>query len=535
MTYEIRSPATGEVIGTYSNERVEDLMADMPRVREAQQVWGALSFHERAAHIRKIQKFLAAHVEETVDVICASTGKTRQDALVTEVLPCIVACGWYADNAQHVLKNKKLSMGSILFFNKSNTLTYQPVGVVGIISPWNYPFSIPFGEIIMSLMAGNGTLYKVASNMTNVGDWMEQCLAAGELPDHLVRHCRLPGATCGPCFLSAGINKLFFTGSVRVGKELMAEASRTLTPVSLELGGNDAMVVLKDADIERAVNCACWAGFQNAGQSCGGVERVYVHESIYPTFLQQLIAKTKALRHGVSVKNPTEAQHVDMGSMTTKGQFDAVKAQLEEAVAKGAVVVAESCAVGDCSKGLFIPATVLTGCTMGMAIMKEETFGPLLPVLPFSTEEEAVRLANDCNLALTSSVFSSSSANARRVARQLDGGVVSINDHLYSHGMAEAPWGGWKDSGLGRTHGSLGLKEMSNVKCINDDCFPTSRNLWWYPFSSSTYSTMIAAASFACPLKCGDRLKSLWHLIRHASFMQRKWITEKGADNKKEA
>lgn len=521
-TYEIHNPATGKLVGTYTNDEPEKVKECIAAARVAQKEWTKLSFKQRAKHLQKMKRFLAANIERAVDVICAATGKVRQDALGGEVLPCLVGCEWYATETSKVLKPQKLPCGNIAFFNKSNTLVYEPVGVVGIISPWNYPFSIPFGEILMGLMAGNAVLLKVGTNVSNVGLFIAEVMEAGELPPGLFHNILLPGPVSGPAFLSGGVDKLFFTGSVRVGKELMRLASETLTPLSLELGGNDAMVVLKDACIERAVNCACWGAFQNAGQSCGGVERLYVEAPIYDEFLAQLCKKTASLRHG-----PDNGDYsVEIGAMTTKGQYEAVKRQLDEAVSMGAKVVAQSQPRGNCDAGWFVPATVLTGCTMEMSIMREETFGPLLPIVKVEDEEEAIRLANDCTLALTNSVFTKNGKKAQKIARRLDSGVVTINDHLYSHGMVEAPWGGWKESGLGRTHGYLGLKEMCNVKCINDDCFPMNRNLWWYPFDASTYETMKAAARFVAPLRCCESLGALFKLIGSAGFMMSKWIVK---------
>lgn len=520
-TVEVRNPSTGELVETYTNQPIECVVEAVKEARAAQEVWRSKSFSSRAAHIKKMKSFLALHAERAVKTICACTGKTKQDALGTEVLPGVLACDWYASNTSTVLREQKLPMGSWLFANKSNKLVYEPVGIVGIISPWNYPFSIPFGEIMMGLMAGNGVILKVASNVVPVGNFIQEVIAAGGLPKGLFHHIILPGADCGSAFLASGINKLFFTGSVRVGKQLMAEAAKTLTPVSLELGGNDAMVVLRDACIERAVNCACWAGFQNAGQSCGGVERIYVEAPVYDTFLAALCAKTASLRHG---PDSDGAFAVDMGSMTTKGQYDTVMAQLKDAQDKGAVIAAQSQPVGDCSKGYFIPATVLTGCTADMDMIKGETFGPVLPVMKVADATEAIRLANNCTLALTASVFSQSSKRASLVAHALDGGVVSINDHLYSHGMSEAPWGGWKESGIGRTHGYLGLKEMSNVKCINDDCVAPYRNLWWYPFSQETYEKLLSALRFVAPTRTCESVCSLFRLAGAMPFMMRKWV-----------
>ncbi|EPY37128.1 succinate-semialdehyde dehydrogenase (NADP+) [Strigomonas culicis] len=377
----------------------------------------------------------------------------------------------------------------------------------------------------MGLMAGNAVILKVASNVAHVGLFIERCVRASGMPANVFQHLILPGAKAGPAMLQAGVNKLFFTGSVPVGKELMAEAAKTLTPVSLELGGNDPMVVLEDACLERAVNCACWAGFQNAGQSCGGVERVYVHEKLYEAFLEQLCAKTRALRHG-----PDNGDfQVDMGSVTTKGQYESIKAQVDEAVQKGAKVVAQSRAVGDVSKGFFFPATVMTHVTSDMRLMREETFGPVLPVVSFKDDEEAIREANAISLALTSSIFSENPAHARAVAGRMESGVVTINDHLYTHGMTEAPWGGWKESGIGRTHGYLGLREMCNVKCVNRDLLPgwlAPRAIYWYPFSEASYATMLAVVRLSAPRSLSEVVKGLKTLLSNAVFMFTKWKVE---------
>lgn len=516
------NPATGEALASVQLQSAEGIPMTVARARVAQAVWAKLSYKERAKHIMKIQRFLADNVKRAVKIISSSTGKAHQDVIATEVLTGVLSCQWYAENTAKVLQPQPLPCGTIIFRNKTNTLYYEPLGVVGIISPWNYPFSIPFGEIIMGLMAGNAVILKVASNVVHVGNFIEECMCAGQLPNGLFQHVVVSGSEVGKALLSNGIDKLFFTGSVNVGKQLMAEAAKTLTPVSLELGGNDAMVVLADASIERAVNCACWAGFQNAGQSCGGVERVFVHRSIYDEFLKQLIAKTNALRHG-----PDNGKFkVDIGSVTTEGQWKTIKAQVDEAVQQGARIVAQSQPVGDCSKGFFFPATVMTGCTPDMTIMRDETFGPVLPVVPFTDEEEVVGLVNGISLALTNSIFSENSANAERLAHRLQSGVVVINDHLYSHGATESPWGGWKNSGIGRTHGYLGLKEMTNVKCINRERLPSClvpRNLWWYPYTEDTFKVMMASLVFLAPRSFCEFLRGTMRIVGGCGYMFKKW------------
>jgi succinate-semialdehyde dehydrogenase/glutarate-semialdehyde dehydrogenase len=493
-----KNPATGAPLpGTPSHSDAE-VAAFFAAARQAQPLWRQHSFKERAQCVRRVQAFLAANADRAADVVAAATGKTRMDAMATEVIPCTLACAWYADNAASVLRPQSLACGNILFANKSNTLQYSPLGVVGIISPWNYPLSIPFGEVVMGLMAGNAILLKCAAQTTTVGAFIAECIAAGGFPAGLFQHVVMSGSKVSKAFMQHDVDKLFFTGSVGVGKQLMREAADKLTPLSLELGGKDAMVVMDDANLERAVGCALWACFQNAGQSCGGVERVYVHKSRHAAFLEQVVAKTTALRHG-----PDTDYNVDIGSVTTQGQYDTIKGQVDEAVSQGAVIVAQSHPVGDCSKGLFYPATVLTNVNHKMRVMVEETFGPVMPIMAFGSDDEAVQLANDCTMALTASVFTGNS-RGRKIAARLDAGVVTVNDHLYTHGVSEAPWGGWKDSGLGRTHGPLGLKEMSNAKCVNTDMLPASlipNNMWWYPFSQQTYEGVRAAVHFSAPAR----------------------------------
>jgi succinate-semialdehyde dehydrogenase/glutarate-semialdehyde dehydrogenase len=241
---------------------------------------------------------------------------------------------------------------------------------------------------------------------------------------------------------------------------------------------------------------------------------VYVRANVYSDFLHRLIAKTRALRHGPDVDH-----NVDIGAISTKGQLDTIASQVTQAVEMGARIVAQSKPVGDVSQGLFYPATVLVDVDHRMRVMREETFGPVVPVMPFTTLDEAVSLANDCTMALTSSVFTSDRALGRRIASQLQSGVVTVNDHLYTHGMTETPWGGWKESGLGRTHGYLGLKEMCNVRCVNEELLPSRwipRNMWWYPSSPESYHGLLAAVHVVAPPSVASWCRSAFSLVRFA-------------------
>jgi succinate-semialdehyde dehydrogenase/glutarate-semialdehyde dehydrogenase len=477
-----KNPATGEVIGYSPLDAVEDVAAVVSRSREAQRGWAATPFKERARAVLRIRDYIAENADDLAETISRDNGKTRTDALATEVLPSIMAADYYAKNADRFLAERMLKPGNPLLANKIAKIVRVPFGVIGIISPWNYPFAIPFSEIVMGLLAGNGVVLKVATETQLVGRALERAVRAGGLPSDLFAHVNVPGRLAGDAFLQGGVDKLFFTGSVPVGKKLMAKAAETLTPVSLELGGNDAMLVCPDADLERAAAGAVWAGFQNAGQSCGGVERIYVHRDVYDTFLEKLGERVRALRVG-----PDLDFEVDMGAITTVSQLRTVQRHVEEALEKGATVFAKSsCPEG--GEGTFHPAMVLTDVNHDMLVMREETFGPLVGVMKVDTMEEAVELANDSNLGLTGSVWSADRKEAERLGRKIRAGAIMINDHLMSHGLAETPWGGFKESGIGRTHGEIGFAEMTEPQCIVQDYMPAVRkNMWWHPHGKGVY------------------------------------------------
>lgn len=486
------NPATGAAVSQVPNTNFDDFPTIMESARKAQREWAKLSFKQRGEYLKRMETYLAENAEELSLLISRSNGKTQVDALAAEVLPCTLACQWYRKNSEKILKTRKRGGGSLLFFNKQTTMHYQPLGVIGIISPWNYPLSIPFGEILMALMAGNAILLKVAAATPAVGVAIEKILQAAGVPEGMFHHVVGSGSTTAAAFFEHGVDKVFFTGSVGVGKQLMAQAADTLTPVVLELGGNDAMIVLEDADLARAANGAAWAGYQNAGQSCGGVERIYVVQSVYQQFTALLAEKTRTLTHGAGDND----LNVDFGSLTTSGQLRTVEQHMEDALAKGAKIAAQSEAKGNTEQGYFYPATLLTDVTEDMLVVREETFGPILTVTPVASAEDAIARANDSNLALTSSIWTKNNKRGRALAEQLETGVTTINDHLYTHGLSETPWGGWKESGIGRSHGPEGLLEMVNTKVINWDILPSKRNLWWHPHTEQTHQALINALRF---------------------------------------
>ncbi len=477
------NPATGEKIGETPLNTVEELNAAVAKAREAQKIWAAKSFNERMDHLLKMRDHIAENSDRFSEVIALDSGKTVFDALSTEVMPSVLAVNYYAKNAKRILKRKRLKPGNILLANKISYIDRVPYGVVGIISPWNYPFGIPIHEVAMALIAGNGVVLKAASQTQEVAKLIEEAVKAAELPDGLFRLLNIPGNIAGDAFIDSGIGKLYFTGSVPVGKKLMKKASERLLPVSLELGGNDAMIVLDDADLHRAAAGALWAGLSNSGQSCAGVERIYVDAKIYDKFMAELRRQASRLRQGEGT-----SFDVEIGAMTTENQLKTVKAHLEDAVSKGALVTPLATPQPGVEYGSFHLPYAVENVTNDMLVMKEETFGPLLGIEKFSTDEEAIAKANNSDLGLTASVWTKDRKRGHALAAKLEAGAITINDHLMSHGLAETPWGGFKESGYGRTHGTIGLEGMTQPRCVIDDILPgVKKNMWWYPHSRDVY------------------------------------------------
>lgn len=490
-------------------DSIEDVRSAIARARAAQPAWAALSVRDRVAAIERIKSAIVDRADELAEIISRDTGKTRIDALTTEVLPSAGAAAWYSKQAPRWLKDRKIPHSHFITGNKRTRIRRVPYGVVGVISPWNYPFAIPFSEVITGLLAGNAVILKAASQTQAAGRALAELVTAA-VPADVFHYVNLPGRVAGDTLLGGGIDKLFFTGSTEVGKQLMAKAAETLTPLVLELGGNDPMLVCPDADLDRATSGAVWAGLQNAGQSCGAVQRIYVHSSVCEAFLEQLAAKVTALRVG-----PDSGRHdVDVGSMTTRDQAEKVRRQVEDAVRQGAVIRAQAVPQAGASE-LFLPLTVLTNVNNSMDVVRHETFGPVLCVLPVTSMDEAVTRANDCDLALTASVWSKDKQAADGLARRLHAGVVMINDHLMSHALPEVPWGGFKQSGFGRTHGQLGFDEMTQPQAIvHDNMGGLKRNLWWHPYNDKVYAGMRGLLDFMYAPAFGRRMGGLSKLLK---------------------
>ncbi|MCF7805502.1 MAG: aldehyde dehydrogenase family protein [Candidatus Marinimicrobia bacterium] len=515
------NPASGELLGHSPVTGAEELESIVAQARIAQQVWAKFPLSERVNYVLRIRDWIVEHGDEIAMTIHRDNGKSPVDAMATEVLSSAIAANYYAKNAKKFLKPKKLRPGNIILSYKQSTIYREPFGVIGIISPWNYPFTIPFHEVIIGLLSGNAIILKTARETQMVGRKLEECIQAADLPDGVFNYVNMAGKNFGQQIFSLGIDKLFFTGGQRAGAQLMAEAAKTVTPVSLELGSNDAMIICEDADLERAAGGAVWAGMQNSGQSCGGIERIYVHENVYEPFLELLKSYTESLKCGLEC-----GKGMDYGVMTTTEQVDTVNRHLENALELGAEIFVESQIPESANLQNFVPARVLTGVNHSMDVMREETFGPVVGVMSYGTDREAIALANDSIHGLTSSVWSKDRKRAEKIARQIQSGTVLVNDHLMSHGMAETPWGGFKKSGIGRTHGALGFEEMTQPQVVVRDRLSfTRRALWWHPYSEKLYNGLSAILELLYGKTLRRRLKGFWYFLTIIPRLFRSWKT----------
>jgi succinate-semialdehyde dehydrogenase/glutarate-semialdehyde dehydrogenase len=473
------SPATGERLGAVEVTPAEEVQAVVESVAKVQPFWAQLTLQDRARYLERAAQVVIDEGDEIRDLIVREQGKPRNEAFAMEVLPTIDALHWIAGAGPEILADEKIPMPQVFLKTKASAFAYEPLGVIGVISPWNYPWSIPFGEVALALMAGNGVVLKPASLTPLIGDRIARVFERAGVPEGLVKVVHGPGA--GSALVESDVAKVFFTGSVETGRTVGEQCARHLKGSVLELGGKDPMVVLADANIDHAIAGALWGGFANAGQTCSGIERVYLLREVSERFIAGVVEGAQRLRVGDPLGWETE-----IGPMVSREQYEVVRDLVDDAVANGATLECGGPldAPPGMDAGSFYAPTVLTGVTHQMRIMREEIFGPVLPIIVVDSEDEAIALANDSVFGLGASVWTSDRDKGERVARELEAGMVWINDHMFSHGACQCSWGGVKESGLGRTHSKFGLYECVNIKLRVWEG-SAIKNAWWHPYDET--------------------------------------------------
>jgi succinate-semialdehyde dehydrogenase/glutarate-semialdehyde dehydrogenase len=478
------NPATLAPVGEVSVASREHCDRAIRAAKEAYPVWRWLDPREKQAIFKRAENVLARRATEAGRLISLEKGSPYPESLAVEVFGGLQSLNYYGHNQGRLLQPRRAGHHTPLFLNKSGEFHFHPLGPTLIISPWNFPFLIPLCDVLSALTAGNTIVLRPSTTTPLAALFIGEVFLEAGLPPGVfnVVVCRVPEAES--MIVHPDVQSVMFTGSVGIGKRVVELCSRNLTNVALELGGKDPMVVLEDADLERAARGAVWTAFMNCGQSCGSIERVYVARPVAEAFTDRVVELARQVRVGDPLEPGT-----DMGPMATGGQLKVVEDHIADARQKGAVIPVGGGRVAGLP-GLFIEPTVLTSVDHTMRIMTEETFGPTLPIMAFDGDEQAVALANDSVYGLTASVWTRDRKRAAWFAARLEAGSVTVNDHMYSFVEPRAIWGGIKQTGMGRSHGPFGLLELVDIKYVGMDFFRKKSQTWWFPYDRSLVGVM---------------------------------------------
>ncbi|HEU4642146.1 MAG TPA: aldehyde dehydrogenase family protein [Gemmatimonadaceae bacterium] len=506
MTAASRDPATGQVWRTYPTLDAGAVARALERARGVQVEWAARPLRDRARVLERFRRVLFARRHEVADVILRENGKPAVEALTGEVLVALDLARWYARHAERILAAERFVPSNVALWRKRVTIVHEPLGVVGVISPWNYPFMLPAGIVLPALVAGNTVLLKPSELTPGSAVLLGELLAEAGVPEGGVAVLTGDGST-GAALAASAVDKVFFTGSVATGRKVAHACAERMAPCVLELGGSDPAIVLEDADVDVAASGIAWGRFSNAGQTCVAPKRVFVVDAVYERFAARFTAVARALRLGAGGDAGT-----DVAAMISPVQGAQLAAQLDDAIARGARV-----SVGGApppERPDLFPPTVLENVPADSRVLAEETFGPVVPLVRVRDADEAVRLANASTFGLSASVWGRDRRRAEAVARRLDAGTVVINDTVVAVGIAEVPHGGVKESGQGRSHGAPGLLECVRTKTVVADRLAGARQPWWFGYGPEHARNVDAFVRFWHGGSLAERLGGIWRSVR---------------------
>jgi succinate-semialdehyde dehydrogenase/glutarate-semialdehyde dehydrogenase len=501
------NPATLEPVGEVSLASYQECENAIKEAARAFPQWRDLALEKKQDIFRRARQILLERGSDIARLITAEKGSPLPESLSVEVWGALAALDYYSRSLKKSLRKKPARHHVPVFLHKKAAFLFQPLGPTLIISPWNFPFLIAFCDILSALSAGNTVILRPSTSTSLVGLSIKEIFVQAGLPPGVLNIviCRVPQAE--EMITHPIIQTIMFTGSTSTGKRIMELASRNLTNIVLELGGKDPMIVLQDADLERASQGAVWAAFMNCGQSCGAVERVYVADEIAQAFMERVLDITSRLKVG----NPLDPE-IDIGPLATQSQLAVVEEHVEEARRKGARILYGGQKI-TALPGYFYQPTVLKGVDHSMKIMREETFGPVLPIMRFSDPEEAVSLANDSIYGLSASVWTKNRKKASWMAERLETGTVTINDHMFSFEDPAAIWGGIKQTGIGHSHGRYGLLDLVNIKFTSYDYLKNRALLWWFPYEKAFPRIMDRSLTYFYHRRFGEKIKALFSLL----------------------
>lgn len=497
--FSTASPADGTPLSVVEATALDAVSGVVARARKVQAGWSERPIRERAAALLAMKKRLLTRTEAIGELLYRECGKPVEEAVLAEVLPNADLVDYWVDSIEELLDGASVELDPLAYPGKQGRIHRSPRGVIALITPWNYPIAIPLRTLVPALLSGNAVVFKPSEVTPRSGALIAE-LFEGLLPDGLLGLVQ-GGGDVGSALVDAGADLVVFTGSVATGKRIAVQCAERLIPASLELGGKDAAIVLRDADVERTARGLVWGAFTNAGQNCAAIERVYVEQPIADQLIERVVALTRELRPGL-----------DTGVITTRKQHELVRRHLDDAVARGAeVLVGGAPAASD--DDLAFPPTVLRVTDEASTLLHEETFGPLMPIVVVEHEAEAIARTNDSRFALTTSLWTRRSNHAQTLARSLRSGVVTINNHGFTAALAQAPWTGTGDSGYGITNSAHALSELTRPRFVLVDRSRSARELWWYPYTPALRAVALAMAKLRGGAGLLGRLVGLVELI----------------------